>query len=261
MAYIDPQPVEGSLSKFKVIDPKTIFCIKQCLLHPVKLMQSSHGILPFELLWYLYTFFIHDISTCVAFQKAFHWEHLNCQRLFCQQYICELWKQNRLDTVTMAEIEYTKIFHYQQQHILYHPSIYHIQRVSDGFTMINYKYIQSPYQLSFHRRRRNHFDSYTAYNLIHIYDPHIARQNLQMTQPIPKQLLQLYYPIKVFFKREQPYIRSVVVDQETPSAVKTKHYGRPCLEWVQILYDMYMFQKKHSLILKGLKQKVSFSNY
>ena len=260
----------GSLSKFKTIFAEEVFVFKRCPLH---FHQKKDGatfscILPLELLWYLYIHFIHDKETVQAIQSAFGWEHLNCQRQFCQQYILEQWKETRLDTINIAEIEYTKIYHYERQHILYHPSVYHIQRVSDGFTMTNYKHLyfddrHTDVQPRHRERlgRYNSFDSYIAYNRIHIYDPNIARHYLHLTSPIPRDLLQLYYPIKVFFKKEQPYIRSVVIDQLTPTSVSTRNYGRPCQEWTQTLFDMYTFQKKHSPVLKGLKNKVISRNH
>lgn len=253
----------GSLSKFKTLLAKDVFVFKRCPRHACYKEDHFSCRLPKELLWYLYIYFIHDKETVKAFQSAFGWEHLNCQRQFCQQTILEQWKETRLDTVNIAEIEYTKIYHYERQHILFHPSVYHIQRVSDGFTMTNYKHVyfnegHTDMQQRHRQRlgRSTLFDSYVAYNMIHIYDPNIARHHLHLTSPIPRELLQLYYPIKLFFKKEQPYIRSVVIDRCTPTSVFTQNYGRPCQEWTQTLFDMYTFQKKHSPVLRGLKNKV-----
>lgn len=255
IALFQPEIEEGLLSKFDVIDPTTIFKIKMCYIHRLPIPFPDRCVFPQEIVLYIYAHYINDASTVCAFQKAFGWEKLDCQHLFCQQMACQLWKEDRLDTVTVADTEYTKIVHYQQDHIMFHPSIYHIQRVSDGFTMTTYK------TRHFDRHGQNtqfQFNSYIAFNLIHIYDPHFAKHNLKLSKPIPKSLLQNYYPIKMFFKKKQPYIRSVVIDKNTPSAMFTMDSSHPCVEWAQVLYDTYKFQKKYSDILQGLKRKVQF---
>jgi len=193
-----------------------------------------------------------------------------CSSLFCNRLLMEQWFETEMDVISIAECEYNKQLDRPPYSIRHCPSFYMIQRIECGFKMTVLK------QHPFHYRFTLHLPLYTdpmngsvdylPSNVYLIYNPTRIMELFPGEMTYSKDLLQNYKSICRWFasgeKKKREYAgwdgesfirvdrnpfrgRCWIYPEKVPSLTANQH-SKPCVQWVQTLYDLYMEQRKRS---------------
>ena len=255
--------------------------IQKCCHLKTSLYRIPHSRLPMEVILDI-RMRITDASTLRAFDRAFHIPR--CPSLFCHRYACEYYFEQHLDTLSIGEVEYNKRDLFNNENALYSlhvPSCYQIERTNNGFSILHIK----PFQRQFVTSLRDPITQDTNWipvNLYHVYDMHLMKHDLKIKHLLPKECVSKYHAIKKWFKQpsytkcKSPYF---IPANSTVPRTQVQRWSHVCREWplsqgkvwiycdmnleadkdqphpdwVQTLYDIRDFQRKHSSVLqKGL---------
>lgn len=241
--------------------------IKSCRHNVQRFGKMGYStILPTELMLHIrnqiedgYLLYLFDTALYVA----------PCSSLYCNRVLMEQWFETELDIISIAECEYNKQLDRPPYSIRHCPSFYMIQRTQCGFKMTVLK------QHPFHYRFTLHLPLYTdpmngsvdylPSNVYLIYAP------TRMIDMFPggqynDETLKNYKSIQRWFasteKKKQEYAgwdgetfrrvdrnpfrgRCWIYPEKVPS-LTAKQQSKPCVQWVQTLYDLYVQQKKRT---------------
>jgi len=221
---------------------------------------------------------IDDAETLCAYDKALRIPR--CRHMFCLRLGEQHLMESRYDTLSFGEVEHNKVIY--QPHTLFRndPPFYVLQFANDSIRVYALKRHQRGYLF-------NNADpiftdpvslsqSFSTFTMYIAYDPAVMTGPLQITKETKRLMSPVYRRVyraiqKWISKPEEVHYAypgyegfglqhrgriwiypSSRCYQPTFGLSFSEHIQTPCREWVEYLYLLSKFQKKHSTILKKL---------